>query len=502
MKKFYHSLIIFLVALNATAQPILNATNVNIVITPGAIVNCQGGLTFNGTTVVKQDGTINLLPSTVTNNWTDNTATGTLDITSIGLVHLNSNTVQDIVGNSKFYNLRVNNTNGINLLSNAEVRNQLNLDDGLITTNANRIWVSNPAIAAIQSSSAFATSWVKGKLARTENIVGTEYLFPIGKNNGAGEVYAPIKLDKFNANSAIHTAEYLPVTPVDFTNFLNPPIDHLSQIEYWHIESNIASGVDDDAKVSLSYRAGSVVNASAAIRDSLLVAQYTALPRWEATGGGFPNVVTGSPTFGYVKNNDWVGNFTPAERQFTLASFSIYNILPYNLISWNAFAQSNAVQLKWNIEFEQDVDEYIIEKSINGLNFTMLLTTPAYKLTSSAYTKLDNAPAKGWNYYKLKIKNVQGNIASAGIRKVWYGDASISTISIYPNPTQQVLNVNMPKYNGNTTVQIYATDGKLMATYKATNTLLQIDVAKYAQGNYTLKVVENNATQTFLFNKQ
>jgi hypothetical protein len=58
---------------------------------------------------------------------------------------------------------------------------------------ADSIYVTNAAIAAITSTSAYAKSWVHGKLSRLTNITGSEYLFPIGKIKSPDSLYAPHK---------------------------------------------------------------------------------------------------------------------------------------------------------------------------------------------------------------------------------------------------------------------------------------------------------------------
>jgi hypothetical protein len=492
------------IGLHVQAQQIAKAKDVQLILTAGTIINASGGISFAGSSNFKNDGTVNLRPSGIKENWLDSTSTGVLDNASTGTVQFTSDSVQSIYGNSIFYNVVVNNDSAVSLLNDVEVKNQLFLNKGLVNTNGNIIIVSNPALTAIQSSSNYANSWVNGKLTRSTNTAGVNYLFPIGKWNGIDSTYAPIMVDKFNANGANYTAEYFKALPMDYLNFLNPPIDHISQIEYWEVlASNFIGGSNDaDAKLSLSWRAGSAVNNNAAVRDSLLIAQYTSFPRWEATGGGFPAVVTGTSTAGFVKHNAYIGNFSNAEKQFTLASRSLFNILPYKIIYWDAIVQNAKIGLQFEIAFEQEVKQYTIEKSVNGLQFTQLLTTPSLKLATATYAFADFNPMPGWNYYRLLVKDEQGNTRSAGIRKVWYGDAK-ARLQVFPNPTQNIVQVKLPKYDGNSYIQLYNTTGALIATYQpTTGTTIQINVAKLTAGVYVLKLIQGEKVQQFKFSKE
>jgi hypothetical protein len=489
----------FLIAQN----PVLRATNVRMVVSPGTQVNVAGGLTFDGTTQLLNNGIVNITPSGgLTEHWVDNTV-GVMDVAGTGLVHFNSNVSQNISGNTRFYNLRINNDVDVIIQNNIEVANVLQLDKGLVTTNANTLLVSNPSVTAITSVINYAGTWVNGRLARVTNIAGTDYLYPIGKYISSTEnYYAPIQTDKANASNATYTAEYFRATPFDRDNRLNPPLERISDREYWHIESSGFGGTtDDDARISLSYRATSLVGATAAERNDLVNAQYTSTPRWEPTGGGYPAIVTGTATFGYVKHNTFAGNFTVAERRFTLASRSIFNILPYNVLNWNAFVQNNdKVNLEWDISFDQDVANYIVDHSTDGTQFQQLLAVSSLQKPYSQYKSYDYTPAPGWNYYKLKIVDRMGNMVSAGIKKVWINDGK-GILSIYPNPTQQILHVNLPSYTGKRVLQIIDAAGKLIATLQPVNNSIDINVQKLASGAYMLKIIQGEKVQTMKFNK-
>lgn len=486
------------------AQQIAKAKDVQIVITPGTIVNASGGLTFVGTSILKNDGLINLIPSQFTKeHWLDSTS-GLMDVTSIGSVHFNSDSIQKIYGNTRFYNTRINNDSGVLLESNIEVRNNLDLDNGLVTTGTNQLLVSNNALNAIQSTSSYADSWVNGKLQRVTNVAAGDYFFPIGKLVGTDTFYAPLFIDKFNGNNASYVAEYFHNTPQDFTNFITPPIARLSQLEYWQVESsNFVGPADDDAKLTLSYRGSSVVNISQAVRDSLFIAQYTNIPQWVPTGGGFPAVAvsTASATFGYVKHSGFIASFDNAQKDFTLASRSLFNILPYQLLSWNALKNSTKVNLKWNVDFDMDVRNYIVEKSEDGSRFFHLFTRPSLQQNNSDYNFYDDNPLQGWNYYKLSILDKQNNLLNAGIRRVWF-DKKMSNVQIFPNPTNHFIKVQLPTFNSNTILQIIDFSGKVVATKNTTSNNIQINVQALNAGNYTLKIIQGQNIVLEKFNKQ
>lgn len=505
MKYTFIICFIYAMVYNAQAQSILKANNVQVVVTPNTRLVTQGGLTYTGNTMVHNDGIITLLPSSIKEHWLDSTAAGALTASSVGTVVFSSDSVQFIYGKSKFYNLVIQNDSSVLLLNSVQVSNQLNLNKGLVTTIADTLIVTNPAVAAVQSTTNYTASWVNGKLARASNVANTDYIYPIGKLDGSDSFYAPIKLDKANTNTAMHTAEYFWQPPIDFNNFATPPIRKLSKLEYWHIaSSNIAAAADDNAKVSLSYRNRSVVSAIQQERDSLVIVQYISTPTWELTGGQFPSlaIVTGDANFGFVKHRNAYVSFMQAEKNFTLASLSLFNILPYQVLNWNAQAQQQQVALTWSVAYEQDVVSYTIEKSSDGFSFAPIYTTVSLRLAANNYTAYDYAPTAGFTYYRLVVTNVQGQLAYAGVRKVWYGTPKHTGLALYPNPASNVLTLTLPSYTGFTTVQVYNTIGKLVMVHRTSLTVLQLNVAKLTTGIYTIKVQQGALISSQQFSKQ
>ncbi len=497
---------LLLLPFTVSAQQIAHAKDVQLVSTPGIKLVLQGGIKFTGTTTWKDSGTTTLLTNPAANiaDWVDSTS-GVLINNEGTTVFNNTITQQEIIGPTAFYNLTLRDK-ATNLHQSNEVKNILALDTGLVyfQTATDSIYVSNAAIAAITSTSSYNKSWVHGKLSRKANVTGSEYLFPIGKINGIDSLYAPVKIDKAITTDAIYTAVYFPTLPFDNLNILNPPIDHISYVENWEVYCD-AAPVDANARLSLSWRGYSQVSANAAVRDSLLIAQYIFNPagRWEATGGGYQAIVTGADSLsGYVKHRSLGVNYTYAERRYTLASWSKWNALPVKLLYWTATADGNKVRLNWNVEQEQDVVKYEVEKSLNGLNFSHLLTVNSLQKAQWLYTNYDLTPAIGWNYYRLKITDKANKVTYAGIRKVRF-DKGLQTVGIFPNPTTDYLNIQLPTNNlNNIQLQLYTIEGRLLNELKPVSSSVRLNVQNLAGGTYLLKVIQNDDIKTYPFVKQ
>lgn len=505
-----------LFASNAYSQQLVRATNVNMVTTAGTKIVIDGGISFIGSSVLKSTAdSIYLYKSTVSSpeGWLDSTGgTGVMDLTSTGSVFFNGSQRQSFWGNTRFYNLFIRNTRGDTLLSSCEVRNLLHLDTGFVYTRSgfglDSLLVSNMASAAIVSTSNFTKSWVNGRLSRIANLTGAanEYLFPIGKIKLPDSLYAPIKIDKSNATANTWTAEYFPATPFNYLN-VNPPIDHISQVEYWEITA-LNSGVPGaDAKVSLSWRTYSIVSPSAAQRANLLVVQYAANPgyAWWKLGAVGLHTVLSLPdsSFGYVTHNTYLGAFSNPERRFTLGTSSSTNPLPIKLIYFTAIGDGNKVRLNWEVANEQDIVTYEVQKSLTASNFTHLSTVASRQQSQSAYVDYDLNPAMGWNYYRLKIIDKSGNFTYSPIRPVKF-TKGLEEVKIFPNPVRDVLNIQLPSsYVNKSDLLIYGIDGKFISSRRPAVNNIMMNVLSLPAGTYILQIIKANGDkESFRFVKQ
>ncbi len=146
--------------------------------------------------------------------------------------------------------------------------------------------------------------------------------------------------------------------------------------------------------------------------------------------------------------------------------------------------------------------KYEVEKSLNGLNFSHLLTVNSLQKAQWLYTNYDLTPAIGWNYYRLKITDKANKVTYAGIRKVRF-DKGLQTVGIFPNPTTDYLNIQLPTNNlNNIQLQLYTIEGRLLNELKPVSSSVRLNVQNLAGGTYLLKVIQNDDIKTYPFVKQ
>ena len=300
-----------------------------------------------------------------------------------------------------------------------------------------------------------------------------------------------------------------PDEPFDRNKNSNPPVDHISSLEYWEITSNNQVSTNDDAMISLSWRGYSRVSGNAGSRDSLLVAQYINRPPfiWDAPNGwasGRAPIASGPDSlFGYVTSNSPTNNYNFAERRFTLGTFSKFNALPVKLLYFTAIADGNKVRLNWEAANEQETVKYDVERSLNATNFSRLSTVISRQLSQSAYIDFDNTPVTGWNFYRLKIFDKTGSFTYSPVRPVKF-EKGLEQVKIFPVPASTVLNIQLPSsYVNKAQLQIFGVDGKFIALLKPSSNMVVLNVQPLAAATYFLIITKDDGSkETYRFVKQ
>jgi hypothetical protein len=508
MKRFLFSVLGMLCTYLISGQNIVTVNNAYWVNSANTQVTIQGGITFSGTAQCVDNGTFNLVanPAAGSEDWTN--STGSTFYSGNGTVNLLSNANQSIIGNNNFYNLRLNfaaaNLRGIYTGTNPLlITNNLALDNGLLQLPAGvRARVTNPALTSVSTTGIFDNNYVLGRLERTTNTNAGEYFYPIGKDVGGmtGLIYAPVRFTRNNASTTLnYYAEYIRATPVNRNAILNPPIDHVSGLEYWNIASDATVGqaATDDVTLSLSYRGSSVVDANPANRADMLIAHYGDIGMgniWfpEGVSSAYSNV-TGSATFGWVTANAVTTGYTT--DNFTLASRSMFNILPIGDINWDVQVQNGFAFPYWNIRDDSRVQAYTVERSTDGINFSDLQQVNSLQtLNSHQYRIQDPTAISGCVFYRLKVVDQSNRATYLPIRKVCAGAGSNLVFKLYPNPAHQQVYLQIPSNQGQG-YQMVVTDalGQIISKKNTLGGVTEvIGLQRLAAGVYHIRVYESN----------
>jgi len=398
-------------------------------------------------------------------------------------VTLNGSSNQTIDGSvsATFYDLEVNNTNGVTLGNTENISHTLTLTNGVITTTSSNILVFGTSATAVSGGS--NTAHIDGPVQKD----GTDdFVFPTGK----GGKWARIGIANVESGTNSITAEYFN-NPYSNVTTVTSPLTKVSQNEYWRLTSDPAAS--QSANVTLYWE--DATWSGIGTPSDLRVAQWAGTA-WDnksgATGGSggatgsiaTPGLVTahGPFTFGTVDN--------------------VNNPLPIELLSFDAQVEGDNVLVNWKTASEQNNDYFIVERSKDGLNAERIGTIEGAGNSNEVlnYEFVDQNPYSGTSYYRLTQVDFNGESETFDWVAVKFdADTELSMI-IYPNPLSSGnLNIDSKNIIGEIQIQIFDMSGRevfnLQQNVNSENHTISIPV-NLSKGFYNLQLINQSGVIT------
>lgn len=149
-------------------------------------------------------------------------------------------------------------------------------------------------------------------------------------------------------------------------------------------------------------------------------------------------------------------------KYVTIASTNPTTPLPINLMFFNAKCENEKPVLNWSTSTETNNDYFTIEKSSDGINFKELVIVNGKGNNSSItnYKWSDRNSINGQAYYRLKQTDFDGTI------KILETETAkcieVRNISIYPNPTNKTLFIELGKNYEDVSVQVKNVLGQIL----------------------------------------
>src|SRR5688572_24071839 len=208
---------------------------------------------------------------------------------------------------------------------------------------------------------------------------------------------------------------------------------------------------------------------------------------------------TSGPTGGFSGGS---GSTKSAGRMLRLTSNN-FSTLPVYFISFSGkLTPAKTVELNWVAIIDQKHKYFEVEKSYDRNIFV-----PIGKVYGSPpFRLIDPYPAEGNNYYRVKAVDADGSFLYSKTINVVNNNANF-TLSVYPNPVNDLLNINIKVPNSNS-LRLQVTDAlghtlyNKMVNISSGNNLHQINVRSWNQGAYLIKIMNSNSetigTQKFI----
>lgn len=408
----------------------------------------------------------------------------------------------------------------VTLNSPAQITNNINLTSGIfVTTSTNIITVNSGASA----TGGGVESFVSGPMRKTGTTGTTDFSFPVGKLTNVPATgpltaivqyhYRPIAIGNLDA-SADYTAQFYRDNPYLRGPISNPAknkgLQLISYCEYWDLTR--VSGTDK-ITVTPSWSTHAIWSSKCNVVDyvlnstALVVVPYNGtnpIPgsspnQWGDEDFGQTSVGTGNQS--YIQTISWTGALN--YNKFVLGSINWRLApLPFEIKNFKVAGKDKKVQLNWQVNNNDQVRIYTIERSRNGIQFeTMKQVLARFNESTSSYIDLDPVPYNGWGYYRLRITDLQGNVSYSNIQKVWMGQA-VTNIQISPNPAKNILWVNLSEPEKVTEISIVNSIGQLLLKQNRLMSTNQLNISALQPGVYYVRIVGQNGINTEVFVKQ
>ncbi|MEQ9468144.1 MAG: T9SS type A sorting domain-containing protein [Ekhidna sp.] len=261
---------------------------------------------------------------------------------------------------------------------------------------------------------------------------------------------------------------------------------------------------DDDGDLVLDTNEGNIDLDGDGILDAFDPDQGgigAALPN--ADGDGLPNFRDddddndGNLTITEDTNGDgnYFNDFTEGQSgEFANVPDYLYNNaspLPVELISFKVTLNGNQADLVWVTAQEINNDHFEVEHSRDGISFEHVGFVSGHGTTNelSEYSFTHSRLHSGFNYYRLKQVDFDGQFEYSEIRRISLGAFEDVSVSIYPNPASEVANVRINDGTA-TRIELVTISGTVLQsiTYEEGIREHTFDISKLNQGLYLIRV--------------
>lgn len=384
--------------------------------------------------------------------------------------------------------LRVDNANRLILQNSITVETQLDLmNNGSIELGTHNLNILSGGTIINYDANHYIITNSTGVLDQV--VGGSNVFFPVGNTN-----YNPAMLnnvgtvDNFSIRVEDQALDSYPAGPVDGDDVVS---------RTWQIEEATLGGSD----VILTLQWNSPEETATFNRTASGISHWTGTVWDRSTYSNATNVGTNM----WQQTRTGLNSFSP----FVVDDISA--LLPIELLEFTAQRSSvEWVDLDWKTSSETNSKGFELERMLDTeQEFKAIAWIDGQENSTevTAYQYKDPNAHQGISYYRLKQVDLDGQTNYSPIRAV-NGWEQSNFISIYPNPTDDFLNIRFAEtVEGNAQIRVYAIDGKLLidrSEQVSVGTVLSLSSTQdLVAGTYLLQILfENGQSFTRRFIKK
>jgi hypothetical protein len=165
-------------------------------------------------------------------------------------------------------------------------------------------------------------------------------------------------------------------------------------------------------------------------------------------------------------------------------SLSFCTVLAEQLLQFSGQMDNGVVQLAWQSAIETNLDDYVVERSTDGISFAPLWQVKAKDGTMNSYAGDDTHPPTGVVYYRLKMVDADGTYGYSQVIAV--SGISVQPFNVYPRllTGKTTVTATYPQAGPGAFVRVVDVDGKVWQTLSLPlrSTSVSINVDGLASG--------------------
>jgi hypothetical protein len=163
--------------------------------------------------------------------------------------------------------------------------------------------------------------------------------------------------------------------------------------------------------------------------------------------------------------------------------------LPIELLSFSGNCDGNATTLKWSIATETNNDFFSVEKSIDGIGYSVIgsIDGAGNSLQTLNYSFNDDNPKEGISYYRLKQTDLDGKYKYSDVISVSCNQIRSENIIVYPNPASNNVTIELPGNDQTFPLEIINARGQIIYSGTITNKI-NLPTNELISGIYFIKI--------------
>ena len=175
------------------------------------------------------------------------------------------------------------------------------------------------------------------------------------------------------------------------------------------------------------------------------------------------------------------------------------NALPVRFILFNVKCEDDEVLITWKTAQEQNSSHFNIEKSRDGIRWTVIGNVPAARNSSTerSYSFTDNEPLQQ-AYYRIAQYDLDASVQYTNV--IRSSCIIADKFTLWPNPTHGAVFINIvTRSESQVVIEIFDSKGALVKVQRARilpgSNQIKTNMESLASGVYSLQVIWNNGDQ-------